>query len=134
MAYTLTTDDTLTLSSVEDLDLIEASSRILLSNLQHSTLLKLVVAEDIDSKQQIIDHNVRLIVKIAKSYSKHGVALLELIKVGNQGLIHAMERFEVEGGFKFATYAARCVRQHIEMAIHKKREFERTFYSFHMVT
>jgi DNA-directed RNA polymerase sigma subunit (sigma70/sigma32) len=45
-----------------------------------------------------------------------------------------MERFEVEGGFKFATYAARCVRQHIEMAIHKKREFERTFYSFHMVT
>jgi len=133
MSYSLKSQDTLNLSSLEEIESIKVSHQTLLSNQQQSALLELVVAEDTDSKLQIIDHNVRLVVKIAKSYSQRGVDLLELIREGSQGLIHAMERFEVEGGFKFATYAARCVRQHIEMAILKKMESEKIFYTLNII-
>jgi len=134
LSNTLINKGELGFPSLEEVESIEVSHQLLLSKQQHSALLKLVVAEDADSKLQIIDHNVRLIVKIAKSYSKRGVDLLELIREGSQGLIHAMERFEVEGGFKFATYAARCVRQHIEMAILKRMESDMSFYSFNIIT
>lgn len=102
----------------------EASQKSLLSDWQHRKLMNLVTVDDPDEKQQLIAHNLRLVVNIAKRYSDHGVALLELIREGNRGLIHAMESFELEGGFKFAAYAARCVRQSIECTIMNQMEPE----------
>lgn len=93
------------------------SKRLPLSNQQHQALMNLVKVDDPVTKRQVVAHNLLLVVNIAKRYSGHGVALLELIREGNRGLIHAMERFEMEGGFRFAAYAARCVRQNIEYTI-----------------
>lgn len=103
---------------------VAAIQRSLLSNQQHQALMNLVKVNDPDTKQQVIDHNLRTVVNIAKRYSDHGVALLELIREGNRGLIHAMETFGLEGGFRFAAYAAHCVRQNIECTIMNQMEPE----------
>lgn len=79
--------------------------------------MRLIRVNDPEMKQQLIMHNLYLIVRVARRYSNHGIALFDLIGEGIQGLIHALESFELEGGFRFASYAGQCVRQSIERAI-----------------
>ncbi len=101
-----------------------ASQKLLLTNQQHHTLMNFISVDDPHEKQQLIAHNLSLVINIAKRYGDHGVALFDLIREGNRGLIHAMESFEFEGGFRFASYAARCVRQSIECTIMNQMEPE----------
>ena len=65
----------------------------------------------------MITSNLRLVVKIAKNYRARGVPLLDLIEEGNLGLIHAVQKFEPERGFRFSTYATWWIRQSIEQAV-----------------
>jgi RNA polymerase nonessential primary-like sigma factor len=74
-------------------------------------------AGDFEARQSMIEHNLRLVVSIAKHYVNRGVSLLDLIEEGNLGLIHALEKFEPERGFRFSTYATWWIRQSIERAI-----------------
>ncbi|MFZ6686164.1 RNA polymerase sigma factor RpoS [Undibacterium sp. SXout11W] len=70
-----------------------------------------------EARQKMIEHNLRLVVSIAKHYINRGVALLDMIEEGNLGLMHAIDKFEPERGFRFSTYATWWIRQSIERAI-----------------
>ena len=66
----------------------------------------------------MIEHNLRLVVSIARKFRNRGVAFLDLIEEGNLGLIHALDRFEPERGFQlFRTYATWWIHHAIDRAL-----------------
>ncbi|WP_051201776.1 RNA polymerase sigma factor RpoS [Ferrimonas senticii] len=71
----------------------------------------------VKSRNRMIESNLRLVVKIARRYNNRGLALLDIIEEGNLGLMHAVEKFDPERGFRFSTYATWWIRQNIERAI-----------------
>ncbi|MDM0113192.1 sigma-70 family RNA polymerase sigma factor [Variovorax sp. J22R133] len=71
---------------------------------------------DFAARQSMIEHNLRLVVNIAKAYLGRGVPLIDLIEEGNLGLMHAITKFEPERGFRFSTYATWWIRQSVERA------------------
>jgi RNA polymerase nonessential primary-like sigma factor len=109
--------------------LVEArldATRIYLSEIGYSALLtaeeevyysRRVLKGDEVSRRRMIESNLRLVVKIARKYINRGLPLLDLIEEGNLGLIHAVEKFDPERGFRFSTYATWWIRQTIERAI-----------------
>jgi RNA polymerase nonessential primary-like sigma factor len=72
---------------------------------------------DAFGRQKMITCNLRLVVKIARRYMGRGLPLPDLIEEGNLGLIHAVEKFDPERGFRFSTYATWWIRQNIERAL-----------------
>lgn len=95
----------------------EIGQNALLTAEQERQLAFKVQAGDFPARQKMIEHNLRLVVNIAKHYVNRGVPLLDLIEEGNLGLIHALEKFEPERGFRFSTYATWWIRQNVERAI-----------------
>ncbi|WP_341893164.1 sigma-70 family RNA polymerase sigma factor [Variovorax sp. YR752] len=73
-------------------------------------------AGDFAARQSMIEHNLRLVVNIAKNYLGRGMPLSDLIEEGNLGLMHAITKFEPERGFRFSTYATWWIRQSVERA------------------
>ena len=72
---------------------------------------------DFVARQAMIEHNLRLVVSIAKNYLGRGLPMPDLIEEGNLGLMHSISKFEPERGFRFSTYASWWVRQSIERAL-----------------
>lgn len=76
-----------------------------------------VLQGDTLARNRMVESNLRLVVKIARRYMNRGLNLLDLIEEGNLGLIHAVEKFDPERGFRFSTYATWWIRQTIERAL-----------------
>ena len=78
--------------------------------------------EHIDSRQSrdmLIEHNLRLVVYIAKRFENTGVGIEELVSIGTVGLIKAISTFNADKNIKLATYASRCIENEILMFIRK---------------
>jgi RNA polymerase nonessential primary-like sigma factor len=105
------------LEDVTQLYLSEIGAKPLLTPEQELATTRLVRAGDFAARQRMIEHNLRLVVNIAKHYLNRGIPLLDLIEEGNLGLIHALEKFDPERGFRFSTYATWWIRQNIERGI-----------------
>lgn len=65
---------------------------------------------DRDAYQVLIEHNLRLVVHVAKKFDSSGIDHDDLISIGTVGLIKAVETYQPAKGTKFATYAARCIQ------------------------
>jgi len=105
------------LSDVTQLYFNDIGQNALLTVDEEVRYARLVKQGDFLSRQKMIEHNLRLVVNIAKHYTGRGLQLLDLIEEGNLGLIHALEKFDPERGFRFSTYATWWIRQSIERAI-----------------
>ncbi len=69
------------------------------------------------TKKKLAEHNLRLVVSIAKRYTNRGMSFLDLVQEGNIGLIKAVDKFEYKRGYKFSTYATWWIRQSVTRAI-----------------
>ena len=105
------------LDDITQLYLNEIGTSPLLTADEEKSLSRASLAGDFAARQRMIESNLRLVVSIARHYQYRGVPLDDLIEEGNLGLIHALEKFDPERGFRFSTYATWWIRQNIERAI-----------------
>jgi RNA polymerase primary sigma factor len=96
----------------------EAGRYPLLRPAEELELAKRIERGDLQAKEKLITHNLRLVVSIAKRYQSAGeLTLLDLIQEGMLGLIRAAEKFDWRKGFRFSTYATLWIRQAIQRGL-----------------
>ncbi len=88
---------------------------------ERSLLLK-VKENDIDARNTLIVHNLRLVVFIAKKFESTKINIEDLISIGSMGLIKGVQTFKLEKNIKLATYASRCIENEILMYLRKTQK------------
>lgn len=74
---------------------------------------------DEDARQEVIEHNLRLVVYIARRFENTGVNIEDLISIGTIGLIKAVGTYRTDKNIKLATYASRCIENEILMYLRR---------------
>ncbi|NDV12551.1 sigma-70 family RNA polymerase sigma factor [Crenobacter caeni] len=95
----------------------EVGRKPLLTQAEEQYLARLARDGDDDARRQMIERNLRLVVSVVKRYQGRGVDFLDLIEEGNLGLMHALEKFDPDLGYRFSTYAVWWIRQNVERAL-----------------
>lgn len=91
-----------------------------LSPEDEEALMERLRQNDESARSELIEHNLRLVVYIAKKFDNTGTELDDLVSVGAIGLIKAVQSFDANKNIKLATYASRCIENEILMYIRKK--------------
>jgi RNA polymerase primary sigma factor len=93
----------------------------LLTGREELELARRIEQGDLDAKEKLITHNLRLVLSIARRYQgSSNMTLLDLVQEGTLGLIRATEKFDWRRGFKFSTYATLWIRQAIQRGLADK--------------
>lgn len=99
-----------------------------LSSKQESELLAKAENGDIDAKNKLIEHNLRLVAHITKKYYTAGCEQDDLISIGTIGLIKAISTFKSNKGIRLATYASRCIENEILMYFRNMKKTAQDVY------
>ncbi len=85
-------------------------------------LQKLINENDESARRMLIEHNLRLVVYIAKKFDNTGVGVEDLISIGTIGLIKGINTFKTDKNIKLATYASRCIENEILMYLRRNNK------------
>ena len=80
------------------------------------------IAIDPDARNKLIEHNLRLVVYIAKKFESTGIGIEDLVSIGTIGLIKAINSFRSDKNIRLATFSAKCIENEILMAIRKNAQ------------
>jgi len=97
------------LRAIKDISLLTAE--------EEKSLARKIRRGNHHARRKMIQANLRLVINIAKRYSKLGVPMMDLIEEGNLGLIKAVKKYNPDKGYRFSTYAAWWIKQYITRAI-----------------
>ena len=89
---------------------------------EETRLLLLVKDGDIEARNTLIEHNLRLVICIAKKFESTKINMEDLISIGSMGLIKGIQTFKMEKNIKLATYASRCIENEILMYLRKTQK------------
>ena len=100
-----------------------------LSKEEEVKYVELFLEGDNDARNKLIEHNLRLVVFLAKKYENTGVDLEDLVSIGTIGLIKGVNTYKLDKNIKLATYASRCIDNEILMYLRKTKR-KKTEISF----
>ena len=92
----------------------------LLTAAEEQALARRVQGGDAEAERQLVEANLRLVIRIARRYLGRGLSLLDLVEEGNLGLMHAARKFRPDRGARFSTYATWWIRQAVSRALAKQ--------------
>jgi RNA polymerase sporulation-specific sigma factor len=89
---------------------------------EYEMIQSLIMEEDSEARATLIEHNLRLVVYIAKKFDNTGVGVEDLISIGTIGLIKSVNTYNPEKNIKLATYASRCIENEILMYLRRNNK------------
>lgn len=93
----------------------------LLTPEQETAIGERIVAGDESAKNELVEHNLRLVISVARKYIGHaGMTFMDLVQEGNIGLMKAADKFDPTKGYKFSTYATWWIRQTVGRAVQEQ--------------
>lgn len=92
-----------------------------LSKEEENRYVELSMENDQEARNKLVEHNLRLVVFLAKKYDNTGDSLEDLVSIGTIGLIKAVNTYRLDKNIKLATYASRCIDNEILMHLRKNK-------------
>ena len=89
---------------------------------ENAAIMALGTEHDDEAKKRLIEHNLRLVVYIAKKFDNTGIGVEDLVSIGTIGLIKSIHTFNPNKNIKLATYASRCIENEILMYLRRNNK------------